>query len=126
MIIAKGKFKVELFGMTVFIIICDDEQSTTVEVNKVIKKYKETPFNHPCHGIVFTPDENLTYNYLFLSARNLTVNTITHETDHVRSNIIEFCSITENDNKETSANLSGYLNEKVFRFLEKKNIKFKY
>ena len=127
MIIAKGKFTVDIYKMTVFIFICPNPWEVTREVNKLIRKYGEEEIEYNCHGVVFTPNDDLSLNYLLLSAEDLTVNTVTHETDHLRTNIIDYCSLVEtSESKETSANLNGYINEKVFQFLQKKNINFTY
>ena len=127
MILHKGKFKIDLFNIKVNIYICEDAEDVTLESNKFLKKHKEKLITFPCHGLVFCPDDDMSTNHLFLSLNGLSVNTITHETDHIRNNIIDYCSIIETDDgRETSANLSGYINEKVFQFLQKKGINIKY
>lgn len=127
MILSRGKFRIEMYRITIFIYICPDSIDTTKEANKIIRRYKEEEYKHPSHGMVFCPDDDTSINYLLLSAEDLNVNTITHETDHIRNNVIDHCSIVETDeSRETSANLSGYINEKVFQFLQKKGIKFNY
>lgn len=127
MIISRGRFKIDIYRITIYIYICSDSEDTTKQANKIIRKYKEEEYTHPSEGLVFCPDDDTSINYLFLSVEDLSVNTITHETDHIRNNIIDHCAIVESDDaRETSANLSGYINEKVFKFLQKKDIKFIY
>lgn len=125
MIICKGKFNIDVYKITVHICVCSDNHSTTKAVNRIIKKYNEESYNHPCYGIVFCPDEDTSQNYLFLSIQDLNINTITHETDHIRNYVIQHAAIEEkDDSREASANLNGYINEKVFQFLDRKNIKY--
>lgn len=127
MVIKKGSFKIDVYNYKVYIYICDNDDSLIETANKIIDKYKEPRIAHPCTASVFTPDLDLNICYLFLHQNDLGVNTITHETDHIRNYIIDLHSLTENtDSKEASANLNGYINERVFRFLVKNNFEIKY
>ena len=120
----RGKFKLDMFKATVHIYICEYAECTTNQANKIIKKFKEAPVTFPIDGLVFSPDQDRNVNYLFLSIDNLTYNTICHELFHMTDNILEQYSLVEKeDGKETSANISGYLGEKIFSFLNKKQIK---
>ena len=77
--------------------------------------------------LYFCTNKNHRKYYIILSLKDLDVNTITHETDHLRNFIISFNSILENDDaREASANLNGYINERVFKFLDKYKIPFKF
>ena len=127
MVIKKGRFVVDIYKVSIHIIICDTEESVAIEGSKLTKRYKEDSIDDPCFGLCFAPDLKAGTYYLLLAANGLTVNTITHETDHLRNYIIDFCSLAEyTDSKEASANLNGFLNEKVFKFLIKNKIEIKY
>lgn len=120
----KGKFLLDMFKATIFIYICEDSDCTTKQANRIIKKFKEEIFTYKVEGTVFSPDQDRNLNYLFLSQEGLTYNTICHEIFHLTDNIIEHYSLVDKeDGKETSAIISGYLGEKIFQFLGKKNIK---
>ncbi len=118
MIIKKTKFKIHLYGAIIHVIICDDAESMLIEANKVIRRYKEEEYKHHAEAITFAPNLKGDTYYAWFCPEYLTINTITHETDHLRNYIMDFYSIGEkNDSKEVSANLNGYINEKVFKFL---------
>lgn len=127
MVIKKGSFKIDIFNAVVHIYVCIDAESMVEVANKVIIRFKEEPINYPCEGLTFSPDLKGGTYYLFLYKDGLLINTITHETDHLRNYIMDYHSIAENnDSKEASANLNGYINEKVFKFLYKNNFELKY
>lgn len=118
MIIKKTKFKIDLYGATVHITLCKNADVMLEEANKVIKKFGEEIMDHPAEGISFTPNTKGNYYFLFFCPEYLSINTITHETDHIRNYMMDYYGINENnDSKEVSANLNGYINQKVFKFL---------
>lgn len=127
MIVKKGNFKIDVFGAIVHVYLIDTNENMVVQANRIIKRYKEDPVDYPCAGLSFSPDIKGGTYYLFLSCESLDVNTITHETDHIRNYIIDYYNIDErNDSNEVSANISGYLNEKVFKLIKSANREIKY
>lgn len=117
-IIKRTKFKIDLYNATVHILLCKNAELMLEEANKIIKKFGEDIMEHPAEGISFTPDIKGSDYYLFFCPEYLSVNTITHETDHIKNYIMDFYGINENnDSREVSANLNGYINQKVFKFL---------
>lgn len=117
-IIKRGSFKIDVYGAVIYIILCKDSDSMLIEANKVIKKFKEETMQHSAEAITFAPNLRGGTYYAWFCPEYLSVNTITHETDHLRNYIMSFYDIDENnDSKEASANLNGYINQKVFKFL---------
>lgn len=122
--IKKVSFKVDIFSVKVSLYLYDTDDSMVIGCNRIIKKHGEEPMQHQCHGITFAPDDDGSIYYIFLSLESLDINTITHETDHIRNYIMNYFNISQDlDSNETSANLSGYINEKVFSFLKQYKIK---
>lgn len=123
----RGSFTVPLYGITIYIRIGKTSESIKTAANRMIKSYQEELIDCPIEGLVFTPDSNRSIQYIYLSEEHLSINTITHETDHLRNNIMEQCSLqNESDAGETSAYLNGYINEKVFQFINQHGLKIKY
>lgn len=119
MILKKRSFKIDIFGAKVHMYMCKDNEAILTVGNRIIKKFKEDPVDYPVAGLTFTPDELLTDVYLFLCPQHLDVNTITHETQHILCYIIDYFNIDEqNDSNEVAANLSGFINQKVFEFIK--------
>jgi hypothetical protein len=117
-ILKKGSFKIDVYGAIIYMILCKDAESMLVEVNKTVRKFKEEEMFYPAEGVTFAPNARGGTYYIWLCPEYLSVNTITHETDHLRNYIMAFYGINENnDSKEASANLNGYINQKVFKFL---------
>lgn len=120
----------DIYKIGVSIHVCDDEKEVLLEYKRLAKKHNEhkeaDDTNYEMSGCVFNPDDSPYTFYLLLSRNNLDVNTITHETDHLRNYIMDVLSLYEDSEaKEASANLNGYINEKVFRFLKNSKIPFK-
>lgn len=125
--IKRGYFNIDVYKVKVNIYICEDSKKVTEKVNAILKKAKDKDrISFNCKGYTMNTESNQNVYHLLFSVKDLDVNTITHETDHLRNFIINFNSIIEdNDAKEASANLNGYINEMVFKFLIKNNIPFK-
>lgn len=118
-IIRKRSFKIDLFGATIHMYICKDSDAIRTVGNRIIKSYDEEPIDYDVAGLTFNPDDKLDTVYLFLAPEHLDVNTITHETQHIICYIKDHYGIDEkNDSNEVLANLSGYINQKVFEFIK--------
>jgi len=122
----RSRFKIDIFNATVHMYIVDTDDDILKHGNKVIKRFGEEPIDFPCHGLTFTPDQRGDTYYIFLSKESMDINTICHETDHIRNYIIDYYDIDQaSDSDEISANLSGYINQKVFSFIKKLGIEIK-
>lgn len=118
-ILKKRSFKIDLFGAKIHLYLCASDDAILTVANKIIKRFHEDPVDYPVAGLTFNPDEQLDTVYLFLCPEHLDVNTVTHETQHILHYIIDYYAIDEqNDSNEVAANLSGYINEKVFAFIK--------
>lgn len=126
----KGVFKLSMYKVTVNIYIVDVMREVSETMRKLHKKYKldYSDVNPEACGYTCTfPNYNPNVYYVILCRESMDINTITHEVDHLRNFILDDQGITETDyNKEVSANLAGFLNEKTFQFLQKNNITIKY
>lgn len=119
-ILSKGNFTIDIYESTIHVYICKDQDTLFRVANRIIKRYKEPEsiLDRSVKGACFSPDIAPCTYFIWFCPEFLDVNTITHETDHIRNYILDFCSIAENnDSKEASANLNGYINEKVFKFI---------
>lgn len=121
MILHRGKFKMDIFDVTVHMIICDTPESLAIHLNKNLKKYKEEQMPDTYKGFVFSPQIDPSKIFLYLSKEGLTYNTVGHENDHVRYMILANSNSKDID-IEFSGNIAGYITEKVFQFLNSKNI----
>ena len=118
------KFKIDIYDVVVKIIVAKTPTDVNEQVKKLCKKHKDLHNDDtPYAGYTITFD-NKTY-YLLLSEDSLSYNLITHETDHLRTFILKHISVSLNEIDEYSANLNGYINQKVFNFLIKHNYKIK-
>ena len=126
MILHRGKFTIDIYSVKVNMFIVETPEDVQTEINKIILKNKEPKslIDYDCHGIVFNPDISPLDFYVMYAKQDLSYNTVTHETDHLRNYIIDYLNLHETtEEKECSANLNGLINQKVFSFLSKKKIK---
>jgi hypothetical protein len=124
-IIKRGTFILDVHKIVIEIYIMATTKDVPRKVIELSKKYGCDYFDISMDACGYTatfPTTHAGTFYIILSTEDLSVNTITHETDHVRSYILEYLGLTEG---EESATLNGYINEKVFRFLHKNNLKIK-
>lgn len=126
-ILKRGNFRVDVYGSIIHIVVCKDADAIQVEGNKVIKRFKEELVTYPVQALTFSPDLKGGTYYVWFCPQHLDINTITHETDHLRNYILDYCAVNEtNDSKESSANLNGLINERVFAFLNRNGFEFIY
>lgn len=124
MILHRGKFKIDIFDITVHIVICDTSEALSSCANRTIRKYKEEELTYPCKGLVFTPNEDGSKIFVYFSKEDLSYNIIGHENDHIRFLVLENSS-TKDIDMEVSANIAGFITEKIFQFLDSKNLKYR-
>jgi hypothetical protein len=126
-VIKKRSFKIDVFGAKVHMYMCANAEAIVTVGNKIMKKFGEEPIDFSVAGLTFTPDQSLDTVYIFLCPEHIDVNTLTHETQHILHYIMDYYNIEEqSDSKEVSANLSGYINEKVFAFVKSCGMEVKY
>lgn len=103
-----------MYACTVNIYVEDDIEKT---YKKLCKKYKIDCEDGFMAGVVI-PGELNNYHYL-LSKHYVDHNTIGHELHHLVIKIMKDRGITD---EESSAWLSGYLNNIIYKSLEKKKL----
>ena len=117
-IVKKGTFKIDVYGTSVDIFIMDTAEDVVPQVEKIIKKHKGEIDDRDmiCDGYAVIIEEDPLKGYLVYCRESLSINIITHETDHMRKYILDFKDIEDH---EASANLNGYINQEVCRFIIK-------
>jgi len=120
-VIKRGVFTVDLYKVVIEVTVLATAKDVSYKARQLFRKYGWDPSEvaKECYGYALNFSQHPADFYILLTTENLTVNTITHEVDHVRQHIMNFLSLT---GEEESANLSGYINEKVFGFLQKNNL----
>lgn len=118
----KGKFKIEIYGFTVFVYILADVEKLDKfyrELRKKIK-YPIDPDEGRAEGLVLAKDFDI---HLLLAENKLSVSLITHEVVHIVYEIFEINNISLEESEENFALLTGYINERLFKIIEKLNCK---
>lgn len=124
-VIKKGTFSIDMYIARIEVHVMATAKDVSVKVRQLCKKYKvcHKDVVKEAYGYTVTFSSAPRTYYLILSQDGLTVNTISHEIDHLRNYVLEYQGIeTGGYNNETSANLNGYLTERIFRFLTQNNI----
>lgn len=123
-VIKRVTFSVDLYKVDIEVTVLNTSKDVAYKARQLFRKYGWDPGEVPdeCCGYAANFSQHSGTFYMLLALDSLTVNTITHEADHTRSQIMTLMGIT---GEEESANLSGYINEKVFRFLHKNNLEIK-
>lgn len=117
----EGSFKVPIYGFEVFVVIVEDQRKTTEYYHKLHKKFKrESSGDEACEGFMFM---NNLQAWVAISEKHLTYSTITHEISHLTFRILNFNGIFEGKDNEYFALLNGYLNEEVFKIINKLSCK---
>lgn len=108
------KAKIPMYDCTVSIIVNDNIAKT---YENLCKKFKLKFEPGEMAGAVVTNDVD--HYYFLLSTNHLNHNTIGHELHHLVVNMTKDRGITE---EESSAWISGYLNDLIYKTLEKNNL----
>lgn len=120
----RTSFKIDIYDVVVKVIVLKTSGDVLNYVKQLHKRHKDVHtdnFEYSGYTITF---DNSVY-YIIFAEDNLSYNLITHETDHLRAFILKHISVNLNEIDEYSANLNGYINQKVFNFLIKNNFKIK-
>lgn len=126
-ILKRATFILDMYKLDIELYIMATNKDVPYKAIQLCKKYKAdtSDVKEGAVGYVLTFPKAPGVFYIVLSAESLDINTITHETDHLRSYILQHQGIPQ-DGDETSANLNGYINEKIFRFLYTHNFPITY
>jgi hypothetical protein len=118
----RTKFTLDIYDSVVEVHVVKGEEEVAKKAAQLHKKYKEEPIDEThIRGFVYTHDFG-TYK-IILCEESMCINTITHEVDHVRQFILDHHGVKD---QESSANLAGYINERVFQFLQNAGYKITY
>lgn len=124
-VVARGSFKIDIYETIVYITVVKEPSDVAPKAKQVLKKNgmdQDVVIDDECHGYTVCIDTGKLAGHIILSKNDITVSNITHETDHLKNYILDFKMIKEDENKEASANLNGYINQKLFDFLIKKDL----
>ncbi len=126
--IKRGKIKIGIYETVINMIIVPEDIRVVQQVKKILKKHKseidaDLDGGLICNGFAILLEQDPLIGYLIFSMESLTVNVVTHETDHMRKYILDFKDIEDH---EASANLNAYINQEVFRFAAKSGLEIRY
>lgn len=118
-----AKINVGVYDTTIHLYLVETDADVTPQMKKILKKHKAEAEDWDmslsddlCNGYAFLSLVDPLQGYLVYSKESLTVNLLTHETDHMRKFILDFKDIEDH---EASANLNAYINQEVFRAIKK-------
>jgi hypothetical protein len=116
----KLTFKVPIYEFGCEVIFTDD---ILVEINKLHKKKKIEPLDSPVYGYAIHGVFNDKY-HLFYRLKDVNINTLSHEISHLIDFVFEDRGI-EPATGEPRAYLTGYITEKIYDFVCRKQIQLK-
>jgi hypothetical protein len=111
-----GKFKVEIYGFTIEVVVVPNTQETTKYYHKLVKRLKLPPEedDRPCEGFAMQHGFRC---WIVIAENKLSYDTITHEVSHLTLKILNFNNIHDGADNENHALLNGFINGKVFNLL---------
>lgn len=117
----KLSIKISVYNCSVHLIISDDIEKVINQYVKKKKWLKEIAIeaDNEVHGYAVTSGDTTNY-YLFYSTQSLSITYITHEISHIVDYIFEEKELEKNG--EARAYLTGYISEKVFDLILKKQL----
>lgn len=125
----RGSFSIDLYKVDVEMYIMFTDTDIAFQAKSLQRRhgFDTSDVRDEACGYALTFTNNPGVFYLVLSMESLDVNTITHETDHIKNYIISHVGINEDPDgvNETSATLNGLINERVFRFLYSNSLPIK-
>lgn len=117
----KGKFYIPIYEVNLQIIIVPNKFETTKFYHSLIKKLKQpSEGDHPCEGFAFLHGLK---GWLVLAEDKLSHSLISHEIFHITCKIIKFNNIDVNDSEESAALLIGFITDRVYKTINKLQIK---
>lgn len=123
-LVKSGSVYVSIYKVRIDIYIMVTSKDVAYKVRQLCRKNKVSTvdvFDEAC-GYTATFNEDPAVFSVIYCMDCMDINTITHETDHLRAFIMDYKAISGD---EESATLSGFLNEEIFKFLKKHNIEIK-
>lgn len=116
MIQFNNSFKVNSYNCRVKVVVVNTTKEVSDYVKRLCKKLEmDYQIVDRAHGYAFSDGEHLLY--IILALDTITINTVSHEIEHVKTFILD-----GDTDEENAANLSGFITEKVFKILRKNNI----
>lgn len=108
----KGKFKVEIYGFTVNVVIVEDADAVVKFYKNLRKRLKLKPEKlGRSAGLVFTHNFDA---WIIFAETELCYNLVVHECAHLTFQILNYNNIEVKRDNEYFASLAGYIGEKVF------------
>lgn len=117
-----AKIKVGVYDTIIRLVIVENNEAVAPYGKKVFKKHDDGTETFGvedgviCAGLAILVESEPLLGYLIYSKDSLSVNTITHETDHMRKYILDYKEVEDH---EASANLNAFINQEVFRQIQK-------
>lgn len=123
-IIAKGSFNIDVYNTKVHVIITADAILASKKVLELAKKHNSDVGYVPSqvYGYTVCFTKHCNEYFLIYAGDDISLNTVTHETYHLTEFIEQFKSLAQDENKEASANLNGFINQKVYQIFKKAGI----
>ncbi len=116
----KFKIQIPIYECTCHIIISDNIEKVINRYAKLKKWEKGATIEEgeEVHGLATSNGDTKNY-YLFYSLNSVTVNSLTHEISHTVDDILSNRSIQDG---EARAYLVGYISDKIFDYVFKKQL----
>lgn len=119
-LLAKGSIFIDIYKVRMDIYVMNTSKDVVYKVKCLCKEHGHSGkdvMGDACGYTLTFSEESGVFN-LVLCSECMDINIVTHETDHMRHFILEYKNIHD---EESSANLNGCINEKVFDFLRTNN-----
>lgn len=117
----KFDIKIAVYDCTIKVVISKDIRKVINSYVKRKKWDKDTalPEDHNVHGLAISNEDMKEY-YVFYDIEDVKVKFLTHEISH----IVDFILVERDleDKGEAKAYLTGYISEKIFDYILKKNL----
>lgn len=119
-LVAKTSIYMDIYKIRIDIYVMKTTKDVGTKIKQLCKLNNDSTagLNMEACGYTATFNKDAAVFHLIYCEECMDINIITHETDHLRSFIMSYKDIKD---EEASANLNGYLNELVFKFLRDNN-----
>lgn len=122
-LLGRSTFKIDVYSSEVTVTIVTTTTEASNMARYILRKLKMESDSVEKKVYGYTIQKGRVGHIIF-AAEELNINTVTHETYHMTEYIEQFHGLVQDDNKEASANINGFLNEKVFQALDELDIKY--
>ena len=113
-----GKFKVDVFDCTVYIVVSDNIMKS---INTYLRLNKEGILDYEVDGYCWRPMSVIGTYYVFFDSDSVNLNGLNHEKSHLVEFILNDRGIREKG--EVRSYLDGYVSKKMHDFFSKRKIK---